>query len=553
MLWPLRLALARFRPFGPAVALRSGIVAALFGLFLWGDYALFRRLFLAIGRIEELTPFFALGLLQNLLGMVFLVAMVVLFFSSTTAAIGAFFTDLDLELYHAAPIRKRRLAVSRWIATFIRSSYLVVFFLLPMFVALARQYGRGAGFVLLASVHLLLLLAIPVCAGTIVVILLIRFFPVRRIHQISLSLAIVMATVLVIGFRMIRPERLFTEIDTDELTAVLAALELPAARFHPSGWFAEILTSAAQGSSETGTSLLLSSAAAVAFLLFLLVSGSWYRAFVRGRESLAPTAFGASRFVPLLDRFLSQRDPRFRALVGKEIRIVTRDVGQWSQMLMMLALMFLYLYNIRSIPLAGDFRAIFVAYANLAMAGFVISAISLRFAYPSVSAEGRAFWILETAPISWRRLLWVKVLVYGGPLMLLGLSLTAMANVLLAAPPQVWLWTMTGSVLMTAGLVGLGIGMGGISPKFDAENPLEVGLSLGGFAYMALSLLYVGGMLFLIARPFRRLAIYMIFGVWWEEGFLTVAGPVLLAAIGSIALLVVPLELARWRLGRVAT
>ena len=35
----------------------------------------------------------------------------------------------------------------------------------------------------------------------------------------------------------------------------------------------------------------------------------------------------------------------------------------------------------------------------------------------------------------------------------------------------------------------------------DAENPLQVGLSLGGFAYMAASLAYVGALMLLMARP----------------------------------------------------
>ena len=39
----------------------------------------------------------------------------------------------------------------------------------------------------------------------------------------------------------------------------------------------------------------------------------------------------------------------------------------------MAALLFIYLYNIRMLPLGGDTRASFVAYANLGMTGFVLS------------------------------------------------------------------------------------------------------------------------------------------------------------------------------------
>ena len=99
----------------------------------------------------------------------------------------------------------------------------------------------------------------------------------------------------------------------------------------------------------------------------------------------------------------------------------------------MAALMFIYLYNIRMLPLGGDARATIVSYANLGMAGFIIAAICLRFAYPSISSEGKAFWMLQSAPISYRRLLASKVLVYTIPLTALALILTAFANVLLNA------------------------------------------------------------------------------------------------------------------------
>src|SRR5207248_2928427 len=63
-MWPLRIALSKLRPFNAAMITRTLIVLALFAAFLYGDFALFRRLFAAMVKIEETTPFFALGLLR---------------------------------------------------------------------------------------------------------------------------------------------------------------------------------------------------------------------------------------------------------------------------------------------------------------------------------------------------------------------------------------------------------------------------------------------------------------------------------------------------------
>ena len=88
-MWPLRILTARVRPINAPAVIRVAIVSAVFALFLWGDFALCRRLFSATAQIESATPFFALGLLRSLLAMVFLVAVIVLFSSAMTTAIGA--------------------------------------------------------------------------------------------------------------------------------------------------------------------------------------------------------------------------------------------------------------------------------------------------------------------------------------------------------------------------------------------------------------------------------------------------------------------------------
>ena len=87
-MWPLRLALSRLRPHNAANTLRTIVVIAAFAAFLYGDFVLFKRLFAAVANVEKETPLFALGLLRNLLGLVFLVASVVLFSSGMTSAIG---------------------------------------------------------------------------------------------------------------------------------------------------------------------------------------------------------------------------------------------------------------------------------------------------------------------------------------------------------------------------------------------------------------------------------------------------------------------------------
>jgi ABC-2 type transport system permease protein len=328
---------------------------------------------------------------------------------------------------------------------------------------------------------------------------------------------------------------------------VLKNIELPAMSIYPSTQLAEVMTSAV-GFTIAPRIAITAIALFVAFVL--IATRAYFPAFVRARESMAPVALGSAGAMRFIDRLVSRADPPVRAMVAKEVRTIVRDVAQWSQVFLMAALMFIYLYNIRMLPLGGDARATIVAYANLGMAGFVIAAICLRFAFPSVSAEGKAFWMLQTAPTSYRQFLAVKVLVYGAPLTILALLLTAFANLILDANAVVWAFTLFGASLLAVTLVSLGVGMGALSPNFNAENPLQVGLSLGGFAYMAVSMLYVGTMMVLMTRPIMRYFFWRVLGVEDDRGWIATASPLVIGLTLSIALTALPLVAAERRLSR---
>lgn len=545
--WPIRVTLAKLRPFNVAAAIKLAITLAISALFLYGDFALFRRLFRGIAQIEIASPFFALGLLRNVLALAFLVAVVMLFSSSMTVAIGSFFTDLDLETFHAAPMRKSILVLGRWFKTFAQSATIVYVFTIPIFIAFAQQYRVTRLFYPEALLNLALLLSIPATLGALVIIALVRYFPVQRVHQIVASIGILVISVAVVAFRASEPERFFRPIETADLARALRAIELPSMERYPGTALADLMVAQAEGRSAFAFPPRIAIPAIVLFLLFAVVATRiYFRAFVRARESMAPAAIGASSLTRLADRLISGLDLPLRAMIAKEIRMLVRDVAQWSQVFLMGALMVLYMYNMRMLPLGGDARAVLVAYANVAMAGFIVAAICLRFAYPSVSSEGKAFWIVQTAPISYRRLLIAKVVVYAIPLTFLSVLLTTFANMMLGANRIVWTLTLTGSSLLAVTLVSLGVGLGALAPNFAAENPLQVGLSLGGFGYMGASLAYIAAVMLLTARPILRYFLWKVFRI--ESPAIATVVPIALVLAMSIALAIVPIAIAEKRL-----
>src|SRR5260221_1961930 len=355
MLWPFRLLLAKARPLTGAAITRITISATVIALFLAGDLLLFLRLFGAVADVEKATPFFALGILKNLLAMVFLVAVVILFSSAMTAAIGAFFTDLDLEVYHVAPRSKMRLVASRLAKTLAESATIVYVFLIPLLVAFAWRYPTPRGFYPIALASLALLLSLPVTLGALVIVVLVRFFPVRRVNQIVATIAILVLTLAVIAFRMSRPERFFAPISTDDVAKVLRTIELPSMDVYPGTALATFMV---RGDMPWRIGII---AVGLLALFAIVAPRIYFTAFVRARESMAPAALCAAPITRAADRLLAPFHPPTRAMIGKEVRLLTRDVAQWSQLFLMAALLFIYLYNIRMLPLGGDARATIVA------------------------------------------------------------------------------------------------------------------------------------------------------------------------------------------------
>ena len=193
-------------------------------------------------------------------------------------------------------------------------------------------------------------------------------------------------------------------------------------------------------------------------------------------------------------------------LLIKDLKVFLRDVSQWSQLLLLLALMLVYLYNFRvldleKIPYMSGFLKNIYAFLNLAMAGFVMSTVTVRFVFPAVSAEGAAFWIIRTAPISLRDFLWSKFWTGLFPVLLLTEILIVSGNELLGVDPFLKQMSAVAIVFMAFALVGLATGLGARYPRFASDNPSQIAGSYGGVAFMILAVLFIIVMIVLLGWP----------------------------------------------------
>jgi ABC-2 type transport system permease protein len=333
----------------------------------------------------------------------------------------------------------------------------------------------------------------------------VNVFPAKRARDILMLMGLLFATSLVILLRVIRPERLLRVESMPVVTDFFATLQSPVMPLLPSFWAGEAIFAALQGTSDwLHLAALWTTAAAVTIGLGLAFE-RWHFAGYSKSQEARKARFARWRVLDRVAAWLPMSPVR-RQLLVKDLKVFLRDVSQWSQLLLLLALVMVYLYNFRvldldRIPSMGGVIKNAYAFLNMGMAGFVMATVTARFVFPAVSAEGAAFWIIRTAPISLKDFLWSKFWTGLVPVLLLVECLTVVGNEFLGSDPFLKLVTAVGVAFMAFALVGLAAGLGARYPRFAADNASQVAGSYGGVAFMVFAVLYVLLMIGLLGWP----------------------------------------------------
>ncbi len=439
------------------------------------------------------------------LSWLFLTFISFLAFSGIVAALSTFFLSDDLRLILAAPVASRRLFFARFARTVGQAGWMVVVFLLPVLSGIGVAKCAPWSFVGTAALTVVPFVIIPVALGSAITLLLVNVFPARRARDILMLMGLVFAMSLVLLLRFLQPERLLRVESMPEVTDFFATLQSPVTPMLPSFWAGEALFAGLQGfSSWTHIAALWSTAAAMVVVVGWAFERWHFTGFSKAQEA-RKARFTQWRVLDQLAALLPLSQVRKHLLI-KDLKVFLRDVSQWSQLLLLMALMLVYLYNFRvldleRIPYMSGFLKNVYAFLNLAMAGFVMSTVTVRFVFPAVSAEGAAFWIIRTAPISLKDFLWSKFWTGLVPVLLLSEILIVAGNELLGVDPFLKRMSAVAIIFMAFALVGLACGLGARYPRFAADNPSQVAGSYGGVAFMILAVLFILVMIVLLGWP----------------------------------------------------
>jgi ABC-2 type transport system permease protein len=442
-----------------------------------------------------------------------------------------------MELLMASPVDRVKLYWARLAETILDSSWMVALLVVPLLFSYGFTYRAGPLFYLLSMAVMVPFLVLPAVVGSAITLCLVNVFPARRTRDLLALVGIFTAAGIVVLFRFLRPERLVRPEEFRDLVDFIAVLRTPSSVWLPNEWAADALMSYLNGFFDPLPLLLLLSTAAA-----FVVMGSWLhqRYFPTGYSRAQEGANrregrGRSRWP---EKLLPGGSVRTRELVAKEIRIFFRDSTQWSQLLLLVVLVVVYVYNIKVLPLyTGEQVSVFlinvVSFVNLGLTGFVVAAIAARFVFPAMSLEGRMMWLLRSAPLDVRRLFWSKYWVGTIPILLVALPLIILTNLILEVSPFIFVLSTGTMVMATFALTALALGFGALFPNYESDNAAEIPTSFGGLLFMMTAVGYLAGVVVLEAWPVTSLLAANLEG---ESGGNFLLLSVVLGITGALAL-----------------
>jgi ABC-2 type transport system permease protein len=483
---------------------RALLLATLIVLFWGGVFWFFFRTLDYFRTIPDLGPVLS----QKLLSMIFLTFFAILLFSNVITSLSTFFLSRDLLLLVPAPVSPSCLFAAKFVETLVDSSWMVLLFSGPAFLAYGVVHGGGPAYYLTVLLTFIPFLVIPAALGVIATLSLAYALPAQRGKDMLLVFSTLFLSLLYLLFRLLQPEKLVNPEAFSDFLAFIAAMQTPTSPFLPSTWATEVILpflGLKDGDALFYYLLLLSTG------LFLLVAGSflatnlyplgWSKAQEGQRRR------GLHRWWDVVVQALAGLfPPSLRVMVVKDLKVFFRDTGQWSQLFMLLALIVVYVYNFSVLPIGGSALRTFylqniVSFFNLALAGFVIAAIAVRFVFPAISLEGKTFWVLKSAPVPLRRLWWSKFWVGLLPLLFLGELLVIITNYFLGVSAFMMALSVVTLFFLTFDVVALGMAVGVAYPNFTAEHSAKIAASFGGVLYMVLCIGFIGLVTVLEAWP----------------------------------------------------
>ncbi len=286
-------------------------------------------------------------------------------------------------------------------------------------------------------------------------------------------------------------------------------------KFLPNNWVADFLFFFAKGEPSLAmpfAAMLLLVTAGMFVLCLFVAHRFYYRSWLVTFEVQASSnSVEAGRRIKRFDfRKESILPPQIESLLKKEYFTFFREPSQWIHLLLMVVLVVIFVLSVRNLNLGVRVTNIqAMTYLVLYAFGVFLScSLALRFVFPSLSLEGKAFWSQRSSPLNLNKVYFLKFLVALALIMGLALLIAVASNIPFVAlterRPLLMYFGLFSALWVSLSLVALNLGFGGYFSNFQEKNPIRIASSQGATLTFLLSLVYLITLVVIISVPLFR-------------------------------------------------
>ncbi len=491
--------------------LKVVFISAIVLLFWFGSFGLFYKGLSFFWHFPLIGP----ALVDESIYIFSAILFIMLTLSSVIVCYVTYYTSEEVTFLFSKPIDTRVIFFYRFMQSVIFSSWAFLFLGVTFIVAYAIIKGVPLWFYLLLPFWFVSFILLPATIASALILAAVRLIDYRKVKYVLATLLIIGALFLYwyyknnIGPLLITKSELGYFLDT-----FLHHLRILKHPLFPGYWMAKSMVSSGIHNLSEGLFYLAAYATTTIFALqvnWCMAGDTFYAGWLSSRS-------GNTRYYLPPKRVLLQHVTGFPlffprptvAMIAKDIKVFVRDFGQWSQFLIYLAILVIYIFNLRNMPQAAGniYWKMIVTFLNLSATSLVLAGFSVRFLYPLISLEGNKFWILGLAPITFRGLLLQKFGVNFLGIFLVSEFLMIATNVTLGTETSLLYVSCGLAAMVSVGLVGLSIGLGTIYPHFRENNSAKIVSGFGGTLNFVIALFYVSFIIVLFAVPYFSLEIY---------------------------------------------
>ncbi len=482
--------------------------------FFAGSLFFFYRVFDYLNGLQDI----GFLLINKLVTLGFLAIFVMLVISNIVTSISTLYRSRETAFLLSTPAAYRDVFTVKFVDNMFFSTWAVLLLGLPLILA----YGMVREFAfweIIFEIFCVLLPFVVIPASIGVSFSIVMFLLSRRMRPRTLivTLCSIAAVAVFLYFKIGQPSALAFNVISDwrVLNRYLGSMGATSFAFLPSFWVSETLRTLATGGRHAllvYMLALISTTLLFLNLVFRFADAYYYKSWlassenVRGEKAARVGRKTDRRFFRLPDWLPFD----FRAVLSKDLRLFVREPAQWAQFAILLVLLVIYLVNLKYFPtrIQDSYWKMLIGFGNFAFSGFILATLSVRFVFPNISLEGRAFWAIKSSPMPMKRVFWVKFWSAFSIFLLISEILALVSNIMLGLRGLLMILTFFSVLLMSVSLTSLSIGLGAIYPRFEERNPGKIASSTGGMLATVISLAYVGAMVVIAALPINRYTLY---------------------------------------------